>query len=50
MDNLTNNSDKLKIARRIGLVVIALGILALLIYFVYLTATQSLTNLESVLL
>lgn len=23
MDNLTNNSDKLKIARRIGLVVIA---------------------------
>ncbi len=50
MDNLTNNSDKLKIAQRIGFVVIALGILALLIYFVYLTATQSLTNLESVLL
>jgi hypothetical protein len=50
MNKLTNNSDQLKIAQRVVPVVAALGILGLLSFFVYLTATRSLTSLESVLL
>lgn len=50
MNKLTDNSDTQKIVQRIVVVIIALGMLSLLIFFVYLTATRSLTSLESVLL
>ena len=50
MNKLKDNSDQLKIAQWIVLAVIVLGSLGLVSFFVYLTATRTLTKLEITLL
>jgi len=50
MNQQKNNSDQLEITRWIVLAVIALGILGLVSFFVYLTLTRTLTKLEIILL